>query len=216
MFPDMLALGMEIRVKVSDYVHDRILALRSCVSFSIFSRSLYSNDSMSSTKTSLTCWVQAKPGPVPKRQCDPHQRDEVPAQFLRQGPDPENVPSVPGPAHEALQVQVAHCQQDAVGRVCLHSRPRRALASRLCVVWGVSVNLAAQAIVYTITDVISMNEWIVESFADHPLFERLTEAELTADPLIEHLYVTTEEGQKVARNKALGQVCSLALSGVFY
>jgi len=29
MFPDKLMLGLEIRVKVSDYVHDRILALRS-------------------------------------------------------------------------------------------------------------------------------------------------------------------------------------------
>lgn len=28
MFPDTLSLGMEIRVKVSDYVQDRILALR--------------------------------------------------------------------------------------------------------------------------------------------------------------------------------------------
>ncbi len=66
--------------------------------------------------------------------------------------------------------------------------------------------LAPGAVVYTITDVISMHEWILEAFAGHPLFERLTEAEVSADPLVEHLYVTTEEGQKVARNKALGQV----------
>lgn len=29
MFPETLMIGMEIRVKVSDYVNDRILALRS-------------------------------------------------------------------------------------------------------------------------------------------------------------------------------------------
>lgn len=29
MFPDTLMIGMEIRVKVSDYVNDRIVALRS-------------------------------------------------------------------------------------------------------------------------------------------------------------------------------------------
>ena len=54
---------------------------------------------------------------------------------------------------------------------------------------------------YTITDVISMHEWIVESFEGHPLFERLTDQELAADPLIEHLYETTEEGQKVRSQK---------------
>ena len=31
LFPDTLMLGMEIRVKVSDYVRERIAALRECV-----------------------------------------------------------------------------------------------------------------------------------------------------------------------------------------
>lgn len=57
--------------------------------------------------------------------------------------------------------------------------------------------MAAQGIIYTITDVISMNEWIVESFDGHPLYERLSEEELALDPLVELIYETTEEGQKV-------------------
>ncbi len=31
LYPDQLSLGIEIRVKVADYVRDRIAALRKCV-----------------------------------------------------------------------------------------------------------------------------------------------------------------------------------------
>lgn len=34
----------------------------------------------------------------------------------------------------------------------------------------------------------------------HPLFERLTDAELNEDPVVSILFNSTEEGQKVTRN----------------
>ena len=46
---------------------------------------------------------------------------------------------------------------------------------------------------------------MVEHLEAHPLFERLTDAEVTADPIVETLYESTEEGQKVVRNKKAGQ-----------
>lgn len=60
-------------------------------------------------------------------------------------------------------------------------------------------------IVYTITDVVALHEWMVSHLTEHPLFERLTDAEVSADPVVEKLYESTEEGKKVARNKVAGQ-----------
>ena len=56
-------------------------------------------------------------------------------------------------------------------------------------------------LIYTITDVHDLHEWMVSHLEDHPLFERLTEDELKADPVVEKLYESTEEGQKVSRAK---------------
>ena len=39
----------------------------------------------------------------------------------------------------------------------------------------------------------------------HPLFEAVPEAEAAEDPVVEKLFESTEEGQKVSRNTATGQ-----------
>lgn len=56
-------------------------------------------------------------------------------------------------------------------------------------------------LVYTITDVEEMHDWIVKHMKDHPLFERLTDEELKEDDLVEMLHDSTEEGMKVTRNE---------------
>lgn len=40
-------------------------------------------------------------------------------------------------------------------------------------------------------------------FMEHPLFEAVSDDELTQDPVVEKLYQSTEEGQKVTRNKGI-------------
>lgn len=40
--------------------------------------------------------------------------------------------------------------------------------------------LAKDAIVYTITDVKDLHEWIVSHFEEHPLFERVSQGELVS------------------------------------
>ena len=42
---------------------------------------------------------------------------------------------------------------------------------------------------------------MAKHLSDHPLFERLTDEEMKADPVVELLYESTEEGQKVTRNQ---------------
>lgn len=58
-------------------------------------------------------------------------------------------------------------------------------------------------IIYTITDVEELGEWMKSCLENHPLFEALTEEELEADPVVKLLSSATEEGQKVSRNGGL-------------
>ncbi|MED6196070.1 hypothetical protein PIB30_043844 [Stylosanthes scabra] len=55
-------------------------------------------------------------------------------------------------------------------------------------------------VIYTITDVEELGDWMKSCLENHPMFEALTEKELEADPVVKLLSSATEEGQKVARN----------------
>lgn len=55
-------------------------------------------------------------------------------------------------------------------------------------------------ILYTITDVLDLHEWMKRHLEEHPLFERLTEEEESVDPCVNIMTHATEEGKKVARN----------------
>ncbi|KAG7029733.1 tRNA (guanine-N(7)-)-methyltransferase, partial [Cucurbita argyrosperma subsp. argyrosperma] len=61
--------------------------------------------------------------------------------------------------------------------------------------------LRVGGIIYTITDVEELGEWMKTCLENHPLFEALTLEELEADPAVVLLSSATEEGQKVARNE---------------
>ena len=59
-------------------------------------------------------------------------------------------------------------------------------------------------IVYTITDVRDLHEWMKSHLDAFPLFEHVTEDLLRADgkgPILDAVYMSTEEGKKVERNK---------------
>jgi tRNA (guanine-N7-)-methyltransferase len=56
-------------------------------------------------------------------------------------------------------------------------------------------------VVYTITDVLDLHEWMVRHFESHPSFERVSEDDQNADPCVEVMRTQTEEGKKVERNK---------------
>ncbi|RXM95112.1 25-hydroxyvitamin D-1 alpha hydroxylase, mitochondrial [Acipenser ruthenus] len=60
--------------------------------------------------------------------------------------------------------------------------------------------LIEQGLVYTITDVEEVHEWMVKHFTEHPLYERVPREELADDIIIDRLGACTEEGKKVQRN----------------
>lgn len=61
--------------------------------------------------------------------------------------------------------------------------------------------LRVGGLVYTITDVEEVHEWMVTHFTEHPLFERVSKEQLADDIIIDKLGTSTEEGKKVQRNK---------------
>lgn len=60
--------------------------------------------------------------------------------------------------------------------------------------------LRPQGIIYTITDVEDLHNWMVAHLDHHPLFQRLSQQELDHDPCVAIMASQTEEGKKVSRN----------------
>lgn len=60
--------------------------------------------------------------------------------------------------------------------------------------------LKVGGIIYTITDVEELGDWMHEHLEAHPLFEKVSNEELDDDPAAQLLETGTEEGQKVRRN----------------
>ncbi|KAG0479780.1 hypothetical protein HPP92_010638 [Vanilla planifolia] len=59
--------------------------------------------------------------------------------------------------------------------------------------------LEVGGIIYTITDVEELGDWMKSCMESHPLFIAVSDEELEADPVVRLLSCATEEGQKVAR-----------------
>ena len=59
-------------------------------------------------------------------------------------------------------------------------------------------------VIYTITDVCDLHEWMKSHLEAFPLFEPVSEADLREEgkgPILDAVYSSTEEGKKVDRNK---------------
>jgi len=152
MFPDTLMLGMEIRVKVSDYVQERIRAMR------LLNPGSYGNVAClrSNAMKYLPCYFEK--GQLTKMF------------FLFPDPHFKKAKHKWRIINETLLAEYAYV-------------------------------LAEGGLVYTITDVKDLHEWMVMHLDQHPLFERLTEEELEKDVVVPKLYESSEEGKKVTRNK---------------
>jgi tRNA (guanine-N7-)-methyltransferase len=150
--PGSLALGMEIRTKVSDYVQKRILALRSQ------NPGQYGNIWCIRTNA-----MRYLPNYIHKGQL--HKMF-----FLFPDPHFKKTKHKWRIINDALLAEYAY--------VC-----------------------AIGAIVYIATDVSDLFDWMLDHFQRHPLFERLSETELSEDKITELITTSTEESKKVTRNE---------------
>lgn len=152
LFPDKLMLGMEIRVKVSDYVKDRIIALR-----------------------------EQNPGKYQNIACIRTNAMKFLPNFFEKGQLSKMFFLFPDPHFKKTK------------------HKWRIISTTLLAEYAYV--LKEGGIVYTITDVKDLHDWMVDHFEKFPLFKRMTDEELKDDIVVDKLYNSTEEGQKVTRNK---------------
>ncbi|CAD7091008.1 unnamed protein product [Hermetia illucens] len=152
LFPEKYAVGMEIRVKVSDYVVDRIKALR---------------------------------------ELHPHKYNNVAC--LRTNA----MKYLPNFFHKGQLSKMFFLYPDPHFKKAKH-KWRIINSSSLS---EYAYVLRKGGLVYTITDVKDLHEWMVKYFNWHPSFEQVQDTELKEDPIVDKLYQSSEEGIKVARNK---------------
>ncbi|KAM0945883.1 putative tRNA (guanine(46)-N(7))-methyltransferase [Dioscorea sansibarensis] len=151
LFPDVLMIGMELRDKVSEYVKERILALRAS------NPGQYENISVVRTNS-----MKYIPNYFEKGQL---------SKMFFLFPDP-------------------HFKEK--------NHRRRVISIQLLDEYAYALEVGG--IIYTITDVEELGDWMRTCLENHPLFEAIPEEEVEADPVVKLLTSATEEGQKVARN----------------
>jgi len=151
LFPETLMLGMEIRVKVSDYVSDRIRVLR----------------------------VQ-HPGQYQNVACLRSNAMKHLPNFFRKQQLTKMFFLFPDPHFKKAKHKWRIISPTLLSEYAYVLQPG--------------------GVVYTVTDVRDLHEWMVQHLEEHPLFQRLTESELAADPVVPVLFDSSEEGQKVTRN----------------
>lgn len=169
MFPNLHSLtitGMEIRVQVTQYVQDRIAALRAtstdpakCTSSST-APALYQNVSV----------VRANAMKFLPNFFSKHSLSALFFLF----PDPH-----------------------------FKARKHKARIISPTLLAEYAYVLRAGGIIYTITDVHDLHEWMKTHLEAFPLFESVTELELRQQghgPILDAIYHSTEEGRKVERN----------------
>lgn len=151
LFPDTLMIGMELRDKVTEYVKERILALRGA------NPGQYDNISVVRTNS-----MKYIPNYFRKAQL---------TKMFFLFPDP-------------------HFKEK--------NHRRRVISMQLLDEYAYVMEVGG--IIYTITDVEELGEWMRSCLEKHPLFETVPEEEIKADPVFKLLSTATEESQKVARN----------------
>lgn len=151
--PGELILGMEIRVQVTHYVEDRIIALR------------------------------------------------------QQNPDNDKYKNIAVLRGNAMKFLPNFFEQGQLEKIffCFpdpHFKQRkhkaRIVTSTLCSEYAYV--LKPGGVIYTITDVEDLHNWMVEHLDEHPLFERLSKDWESQDKCVEIMTTETEEGKKVSRN----------------
>lgn len=164
LFPDVLMLGMEIRVQVSQYVEDRIAALRV-------------------TASESSAGIDAAPH------------------------DYQNVSVVRANAMKFLPNYFSKHSLSSLFFLFpdphFKSRKHKARIISPTLLAEYAFVLRPGGIVYTITDVKDLHEWMKAHLTAFPLFEAVDEETLRNEgkgPIIDAVYTSTEEGKKVQRN----------------
>ncbi|KAH7102790.1 putative methyltransferase-domain-containing protein [Auriculariales sp. MPI-PUGE-AT-0066] len=177
LFPDNLVIGMEIRTQVTQYVEDKIAALRAGAPLNV---------------------PQGLDAPPP---------DAEPPAPLPEGYHYDNISVIRANAQKFLPNFFRRHQLSKLFFLFpdphFKARKHKARIISPTLLAEYAYVIRPGGIVYTITDVRDLHEWMVQHFEDFPLFEAVSEEELVEQghgPVINAVCTATEEGKKVARN----------------
>ncbi|VDB84730.1 unnamed protein product [Peniophora sp. CBMAI 1063] len=177
-FPDELILGLEIRVQVSQYVQDRIAALRT---------------------------LHADPTTTPPEAASTTETAQKPATLAPGGY--RNISVVRANAMKFLPNYFPRASLRGVFFLFpdphFKQRKHKARIISPTLLAEYAYVLRPGGVLYTITDVKDLADWMRGHLTAHPLFEYVEEEKLREDghgPVLDAVREATEEGKKVARN----------------
>ncbi|KAK4687290.1 tRNA (guanine-N7-)-methyltransferase, partial [Tremellales sp. Uapishka_1] len=160
LFPETLMLGMEIRVSVTHYVNDRILALRQ---------------------------NQQLAEPAEKQQGGYQNVSVIRANSMKH---------MPNFFEKGQLSKIFFLFPDPHFKI----RKQKARIITTSLLAEYAYVLKPGGILYTVTDVKDLHEWMAMHLHKHPLFEYIPTEALANDVCLNHARGSTEEGQKVERN----------------
>jgi len=167
--PEEMVLGIEIRPKVTEYVRLRIQAHRR--------RGLEKVESSE---------VPAELRMVPHLSSSHHNASVLKSNAMKY---------LPCLVSKGSLRQLFFCFADPQFKVTTHRR--RIVNTDLLAEYAYALGVGGR--LYFITDVPDLFNWMVAHTAAHPLFQRLSLEEESADPAVALMWTCTEESQKVAR-----------------
>ncbi|KAI5449307.1 tRNA (guanine-N(7)-)-methyltransferase (tRNA(m7G46)-methyltransferase) [Naganishia albida] len=216
-FPETLMLGMEIRISVTAYVDARIRALRQIQGLlpvaeasdasasggkSAEAEDEQAPDAPPTTTTTTTTATTAEEA-EDRREAKENalaSRQKVPGEFQNVGVIRANaMKHLPNFFEKGQLTKMFFLFPDPHFKRSKHKA--RIITTTLLAEYAYV--LAPGGILYTVTDVKDLHDWMMHHLNLHPLFEYIPTEQLLAadDPVLRSAMTSTEEGIKVERNK---------------
>ncbi|KAG8990192.1 tRNA (guanine-N(7)-)-methyltransferase (tRNA(m7G46)-methyltransferase) [Tulasnella sp. 427] len=179
LFPETLMLGLEIRVSVTQFVADKIAALR--VQHQRLADGIIPEIAVPDGGEAYLATKEAAPGGYQNVSVIRANAMKFLPNFFEKAQLSKIFFLFPDPHFKARKHKARIISQTLLAEYAYVLRPG--------------------GIVYTITDVEGLHLWMVQHLDAFPLFQRIPDDDLTDDPVVEHVRNATEEGKKVERNK---------------
>ena len=191
LYPDTLMLGMEIRTQVTQYVHDKIQALRLAHKHA----------------KEASAPMDEAPETAPENDEESEERRQNERMVREAGHVAGGYQNISVIRSNAMKFLPNFFEQGQLSKIFFlfpdpHFKARKHKARIISptLLAEYAYVLRPGGIVYTITDVRDLHEWMVKHLDNFPLFERIPNEALADDPCVDAVTYSTEEGRKVERN----------------